>query len=64
MTSDSRPPLSGFALALIWAVIVLELVSPIPLFLTLGAAWVMLVRPPWFLRLVEWIYAEERPGPR
>lgn len=59
MTTDSPPALSRFALALIWALIVLELLSPLPAFLTLGAVWVMLVRPPFFLRLVQRLYGEE-----
>lgn len=62
MTTNSRQPLSGSTLALIWAVIALELLSPIPAFLTFGAAWVMLTRPPWFLRLVQRLYAEETAG--
>ena len=64
MTTPSPPALSGLALALIWAVIVLELISPIPAFLTIGAVWVMLTRPPSFLRLVQRLYAEETPERR
>ena len=59
MTTPNRPALSRATLALIWAVIVLELVSPIPAFLTLGAVWVMLARPPAFLTLVQRLYGVE-----
>ncbi len=43
-------------LLVLWAVVLLELVSPIPAFLTLGALWVLLARPPWLPRLVARLY--------
>jgi hypothetical protein len=63
MTTPNGPALSRATLALIWAAIVLELLSPIPAFLTLGAVWVMLARPPAFLRLVLRLYGRDLPGP-
>jgi hypothetical protein len=44
--------------AWLWLLVVIEAVSPVPAFLTLGAAWVLLARPPGFKRLVDEIYAE------
>lgn len=43
-------------IVVLWVVVVLELISPIPAFLTLGAMWVLLTRPPWFLELVQSLY--------
>lgn len=43
-------------LALLWALIVLEILSPIPLALTLGSAWVLATRPGWFLEIVRNVY--------
>ena len=62
MTPDSRPALPRSTLVLIWLLIALELISPLPAFLTLGAVWVMLERPPWFLRLVLRLYGEDPRG--
>jgi hypothetical protein len=41
---------------LLWAVVVLEIVSPVPAFLSLGAVYVLLVRPPWLPRIVRELY--------
>ena len=57
--SDSR---SSGILVLLWAVVLVELLSPIPAFLTVGAIWVLLARPPWFLALVHDLYGIPRPG--
>ena len=40
----------------LWAIVLLEIVSPYPAFLSLGAVWVLLVRPPWLPRLVNELY--------
>lgn len=45
-----------YLLGVLWAVVLLEAVSPVPLVLTFGAAWILLARPRWFLRLVENLY--------
>ena len=50
-------------IALVWAAIVLEMVSPIPAVLSIGAIWVLLARPRWFYDLVREHYHEEA-GPR
>ncbi len=42
---------------LLWSIVLLELVSPLPAFLTLGAIYVLLVRPDWFRRWVNDLYA-------
>ena len=42
--------------ALLWSIVLLELVSPLPAFLTLGAIYVLLVRPDWFRRWVNELY--------
>ncbi len=41
---------------LLWAVVLLEIVSPLPAFLSLGAVHVLLTRPSWFPRLVRELY--------
>jgi hypothetical protein len=46
-------------LALLWLVVVVEFVSPIPGALTIGAAWVLTTRPRWFLMLVLRLYGIE-----
>lgn len=56
MTHERRTP--GSLLLALWIVVGLELVSPIPAVLTFGAAYVLAVRPAWFLRLVEDLYAD------
>ena len=48
----------GGTLLALWAVVLLELISPVPALLTLGAIYVLLVRPPWFLALVKDLYGE------
>jgi hypothetical protein len=62
MTPTAHAKLPRSTLVLIWLVIAVELVSPIPLLLTLGAVWVMLVRPPAFLDLVLRLYGQEPRG--
>jgi hypothetical protein len=42
-----------------WPVVLLEIVSPVPALLSLGAIYVLLVRPPWFLAMVRSLYAED-----
>ena len=42
-----------------WPVIVLEIISPVPAVLSLGAIYVLLARPPWFLAMVRTLYAED-----
>ena len=43
---------------LLWAVVLLEIVSPVPALLTLGAIYVLLVRPAWLPALVRELYGE------
>jgi len=62
MTPNRLSKLPRSTLVLIWLMIALELISPIPAFLTLGAVWVMIDRPPWFLRLVLRLYGENPRG--
>lgn len=47
-------------LAVAWLLVVIELVSPLPAFLTFGAAWVLLARPESFRSVVSVLY--EDPG--
>jgi hypothetical protein len=48
---------------LLWAVVLLEIVSPIPAVLSLGAVHVLLMRPVWFPRLVRELYGRQNgPG--
>ena len=50
---------------LLWAVVLLELVSPVPAVLTIGALYVLLVRPAWFPALVRELYnprSQEKGG--
>jgi len=51
------PSLDGSTLAALWAVVLLELLLPVPGVLTLGAIYVLLRRPRWFLLLVLRRYA-------
>ncbi|UCF66832.1 MAG: hypothetical protein JSV80_13755 [Acidobacteriota bacterium] len=44
------------ALLLIWLCILVELVSPVPGPLAIGAAVVLLVKPAWFRRFVDNLY--------
>ena len=60
MTQASPPKKSTLLIAL-WAVILLEIVSPIPAVLSLGAIYVVLVRPAWFPALVDTLYVDP-PG--
>jgi hypothetical protein len=41
---------------LLWAVVLLELLSPVPALLTIGALYVLLARPAWFPALVRELY--------
>jgi hypothetical protein len=41
---------------LLWLAVVIEVLSPIPAFLSIGAIFVLLFRPPWFHRLVQELY--------
>ena len=52
LSSLRRPSL----ILLLWSIVILELVSPVPAVLTLGAAYVLLRRPRWFPELVRRIY--------
>ena len=56
--SPETQPRPAAPIFVLWLVVLLELVSPVPAFLTLGAAYVLLVRPPWFLDLVQRLYAD------
>jgi hypothetical protein len=47
---------------LLWAIVLVEIVSPLPAFLSLGAAWVLLTRPPWLPRLVRELYGADGDG--
>ena len=49
-------------LAALWVVILLELVLPVPGFLTLGALYVLAARPRWFLDLVLRLYGRSPPN--
>lgn len=49
-------------LALLWLLVLIEFLSPVPAFLTFGAVWVLLARPPWFLELVRALYANVGGG--
>ena len=50
----------GGSLTLLWLIVLVELISPVPALLTFGAIWVLLFRPPRFPELVRSIY--DRPG--
>lgn len=56
MSGVSRSGSSSTA-AILWLVVLLELVSPLPAVLTFGAIYVLLFRPPWFGRMVRELYA-------
>ncbi|MDH3403668.1 MAG: hypothetical protein OES32_06990 [Acidobacteriota bacterium] len=45
-------------IVLLWAIVLLELLSPVPAALTFGAIYVLAVRPPAFLDLVERLYGK------
>ena len=50
--------ISEGTLVLLWALVIVEFISPIPAALTWTAAWVLLARPPWFLRLIQGLYSD------
>ena len=52
----------GTLVMTLWAVVLLELVLPIPGLLTLGALYVLVVRPPWFPELVRRLYEDSNEG--
>jgi len=43
---------------IILACIVLELISPLPAFLTFGSLIVLFAKPRWFKQFIDWLYAE------
>ena len=43
---------------LLWVVVLVEIVSPIPGLLSLGAVYVLLVRPGWFPAIVRELYGD------
>jgi hypothetical protein len=45
-------------LMILWGLVLLEIVSPIPMALTVGAIWVLIARPPWFLQMVQRLYRD------
>lgn len=51
-------------LLLAWILVAVELISPLPAFLTLGAIYVLIARPPWFPRIVERLYGDVGDGAR
>lgn len=44
----------------LWAIIILEIVSPVPAVLSLGAIYVLLFKPPWFMTMVKELYGTAR----
>ena len=40
--------------------IILELISPIPLVLSIGGLYILLKKPPWFLDFVKQLYRDDR----
>ncbi len=40
----------------LWLIVLFELISPIPAFLTIGAIIVLLAKPPWFRQMVDDLY--------
>jgi hypothetical protein len=58
---DAEPP-GAALLTFLWLMILIEAVSPVPALLTRGAAWVLLFRPAWFLRLVKRLYRGRDPA--
>ena len=47
---------------LLWVVALVEIVSPIPGLLSLGAVYVLLVRPGWFPAIVRELYGDRDGG--
>jgi len=45
----------------LWIVVLIELVSPLPAVLTFGSAYVLAVRPRWFLRMIQELYGDRSP---
>ena len=43
---------------LLWVVVLVEIVAPIPGLLSLGAVYVLLVRPGWFPAIVRELYGD------
>ena len=52
----AAPTRASRTLLLLWLIVVLEIVSPLPLALSIGAVWVLAARPPWFYDLVCELY--------
>lgn len=52
----AAPTKGSRTLLLLWLIVVLEVLSPVPLFLSIGAAYVLLARPPWFYDMVCGLY--------
>ncbi|MFC1851538.1 hypothetical protein ACFL27_15185 [candidate division CSSED10-310 bacterium] len=46
--------------AVVLGVIALEFVSPIPLFLSFGALYIMIMKPPWFVKFIRQLYFVEQ----
>jgi len=55
--SDTRPSAST-TVAVLWLVVITEILSPIPLALSAGAIYVLVARPAWFLDVVRDLYPE------
>lgn len=47
---------------LLWAVVLIELILPVPAFLSIGAIWVLVARPPWLPKLVNELYRGDESG--
>jgi len=47
---------------LLWVVVLVEILSPIPGLLSLGAVYVLLVRPSWFPAVVRELYGDREGG--
>jgi hypothetical protein len=53
---DDPGGLAPGKLGLLWLVVIVELLAPVPAILSLGAIYVLLTRPRWFLDLVLGLY--------
>ncbi len=42
----------------LWVIVLLEFVLPVPAMLTFGAIFVLLFKPPWFPKMVRQLYDE------
>ena len=60
--APERLYLTPGTLALLWAVVVMEVLAPVPALLSLGAIYVLVARPRWFLILVLGLYQERAPA--